>query len=309
MNLHMQYRRAAYAILLTLAVVPFAAFGSHGGRDTGGSGGGGGTAQDVCSVVAPGGQPTQIVPGTVLIRDTFGPGPQFARPEGGSGSLHQVNVNTGNDGGSDISGFWAEQPCSNTVVWMGPTGGGAKSWIFQLSPIDPKEPPSNMLPPGVGNVRLAVNRAPDDALEHPVALVPFQAPSIPYEVSVDTPPVVPPGDWFDVGFTASNALNDNFESAGQAWIRVKYADTQDPVFATVELHTDGLSGPSISAVLPIDPSSWDTLTVQYDPVLRLVTGYYNGQAIGTLPYDASSARYAGFEGDNVADNFVLKASK
>jgi hypothetical protein len=111
-----------------------------------------------------------------------------------------------------------------------------------------------------------------------------------------------------VGFTASNALNNNFESAGQAWMRVTYDDTREPLLGTVELHVNGLSGPSIRTVLPADSSTWDTLTVKYDPVLKLVTGYFNGQVVGTLPYDASSGRFAGFEGDSNADNFVLKAS-
>lgn len=73
MNSREQYRRSALAVLLALAGIPLAAFGSHGG-DGGhgnGSGDGGGTTQDVCSVVAPGGQPTRIVPGTVFVREHF----------------------------------------------------------------------------------------------------------------------------------------------------------------------------------------------------------------------------------------------
>jgi hypothetical protein len=315
---------------LMLTALPLAAFGSgsgaHGGTSTlsggggaaggggggggaagGGGGGGGGTAvsgtaQDLCSLVAPGGAPSRILPGTVLIRESFGFGPQLARPEGGNGKLRQVSIGTG------IGGFWAEQPCSNAVVWMGPSGQGVQSWIFTDSSDNPKEPPSKMMPPGAGNGTLGVRVDAGEPVENAVALVPFQAPAIPYEVSVDTLPVIPPGAWFEVGFTSSNALNNNLESAGQAWMRVQYT-RQPPFLATVELHTNGLNGKAASETFTAVNSGFDTLTVRYDPAAGLVTGFFDGTIVGTIPYDAAAVRFTGIEGAGVADNFEVRASE
>jgi hypothetical protein len=345
MNSRKQHRQLAYAILLSLALVPFAAFASHGGSSnsggggstttsgggSGGSGGGGGTSgggggggggtsggggsgggggggnlttQDICALVAPGGTPTMVVPGTVLIRDTFGLGPNFARPTGADGKLEQTGDQPTGFNGNALGGFWAEQPCNNTVIWMTPPLRGSQTIVFGPAFPDPNEPPSPMLPASLQNGAVGWSASGETVLGNPAALVPFQPPSIPYEVSVDTLPMGQ--SWFDVGFTSSNALIANFESAGQAWMRVQYSNLGS--VATVELRTNGLSGASIRAVFSSVQNEWDTLTVKYDPVLKLVTGYFNGQAVGTLPYDASLARFAGFETNTVADNFVLKAS-
>ena len=53
---------------------------------------------------------------------------------------------------------------------------------------------------------------------------------------------------------------------------------------------------------------FDTLTVRYDPVNRLVSGYYNDQFIGSIPYTATPVSFVGFEGEGTVDNFVVKAS-
>jgi hypothetical protein len=315
LNIRKEDRLPIYGLVLLFAGMPLAAFGSHGGANGGGGNGGGGnggggggkapvtgTAQDVCSIVAPGGQPTQILPGTVLIRETFGFGPGLARPQGGNGTLRQVTI------GTDLSGFWAEQPCNNTAVWMQPSGSGVQSWTFSESSTDPKEAPSSMMPSELGNGSLSVHLDPETVLEYPVALVPFQAPPIPYEVSVDTVSPGPLGGWVEAGFTSSNALNNNFESAGQAWIRVQYT-RQLPYIATVELHTNGLNGLMASATFPADASDFDTLTVRYDPTGKTVTGFFNGRLVGTIAYDASSARFTGIEGAGTVDNFELKASE
>jgi hypothetical protein len=207
--------------------------------------------------------------------------------------------------GTGISGFWAEQPCSNAVIWMGPSG---QPWIFSGGATDQNEPPSKMMPAGLANGSASVHRDPETVIDNPVALIPLQAPSIPYEVSVDTIPLIAPGGWIDVGTTSSNAMNNNFESAGQAWMRVQYT-RQTPFIATVELHTNGLTGPAASASVLAVNSGFDTLTVRYNPVAKLVTGYFNGMIVGTIPYDASSARFTGFEGDGTVDNFEVKASE
>jgi len=305
---------AIAATLLLLASGAVASSGSGGGGKNGGGGnsggghGGGentppvvGTAADVCNVVAPQGAPVTIVPGTILARDTFGFGPQLLRPTGGNGTLKPVAMHTG------LNGFWAEQPCSNSAVWMTASGSGVQSWNFSITNTDPKEPPSAMMPAGLENGAMTVFLDGESVPEFPTALLPLQAPSIPYEVSAEIVFVTPnPGTWFGLGFTSSNALNRNFEAAGQAWMRVRRDSLFDSLAGTVELHTNGLAGPSASASVVLAPFS--TLRVQYDPLGRTVNGYYNDLLVGTLSYDASSSRFVGFEGAGTLDNFVVKAS-
>lgn len=164
-----------------------------------------------------------------------------------------------------------------------------------------------MMPAGLGNGAMTVFLDGESVPEFPTALLPLQAPSIPYEVSAEIVFVTPnPGTWLGLGFTSSNALNRNFEAAGQAWMRVRRDSLFDSLAGTVELHTNGLAGPSASASVALTPFS--TLRVQYDPLTRTVNGYYNDILVGTLSYDASSSRFVGFEGAGTLDNFVVKAS-
>jgi hypothetical protein len=272
-----------------------------------GRGGGGktppvvGTAADLCSVVAPQAVPPTIVPGIILARDTFGFGPQLVRPTAGSGTLKPVAIHVG------LNGFWAEQPCSNNAVWMSASGSGVQSWNFFMTNTDPKEPPSAMMPAGLGNGAMTVFLDGESVPEFPTALLPFEPPSIPYEVSAEIVFVtLNPGTWLGLGFTSSNALNRNFEAAGQAWMRVSRTSPFDSLAGSVELHTNGLAGPSASASVVLAPFS--TLRVQYDPLSRTVNGYYNDVLVGTLSCDASPSRFVGFEGAGTLDNFIVKTS-
>ena len=115
------------------------------------------------------------------------------------------------------------------------------------------------------------------------------------------------GNILAVGFTSSPVLFSNFESTGQAWMLIRWTDFPNDQFSmTVELHTNGLNGPSVSA--PVFLNVFDTLTVRYDPSNQLVSGYFNDQFIGSLPYTATPVTFVGFEGEGTVDNFVVKAS-
>ncbi|MEI9974101.1 MAG: hypothetical protein WDO73_19850 [Ignavibacteriota bacterium] len=62
-------------------------------------------------------------------------------------------------------------------------------------------------------------------LDNPAAILPFSPPPIAYEVSVDV--AIEPeriGDWLGLGFSSSNAVNHNLETAGQAWMKFKMND-------------------------------------------------------------------------------------
>ena len=50
-----------------------------------------------------------------------------------------------------------------------------------------------------------------------------------------------------------------------------------------------------SASLKVTRQNFDTMTVRYDPVNKVVTGYFDGILIGTIPYAANGIRFVGFE--------------
>jgi len=59
-------------------------------------------------------------------------------------------------------------------------------------------------------------------------------------------------------------------------------------------------------------TGFDTITVRYDPVRKVVTGLYNGVAFGSIPY-AASVNHVGIEANATlavitVDNFIVKAS-
>jgi hypothetical protein len=284
---------------IAAAIVTTAAIAAASGGNTGGGNSGGGNPPN------PTGTPT-VVPGQLLIRESFGYGPTSSRPTGGKGVMKVAGT------GFDIGSFWAEFPGNNTMIWSTPGGKGTQGWNFSCSSVNPKETPSP-LDNALCSNGTATMSAPAGVPENPAALLPFTPPSIPYEVSIDV--VQQPrtsADWVGVGFTSSNALNQNLESGGQAWIRVKLTDANvDPYHFTAELHTNGLSGPSVSTQEFM--GGFDTMTVRYDPIGKTVTGLYNGVVFGVLPYTAAPINHVGFEAAGVfgiitVDNFQVKAS-
>jgi hypothetical protein len=239
----------------------------------------------------------------LLLRESFGNNAwTFLRPTGGKGVLKIV--------GLGISGIWAEFPGNATAIWTTP-GEEVQTWLFAGTGLNPKQAPSLIDAFGQNSIMYVAS-----GLTNPAALLPFSPPSIPYEVSIDI--VGPPRnttDWFAVGFTSSNAVNHNFESNGQAWMRMRMEPNQVNTYRVIiELHTDGLNGATVSSseILGL----FDTMSVRYDPVNHTVTGLYNGVPIGTLPYTAAGINHVGFEaaasleglGGIAVDNFVVKAS-
>lgn len=277
---------AALAAILSLPVL--ASGGSGGG---GGQKGGGGTP-------APGGA---VLPGQTIIAESFGLNFPTGRPAGGKGTIKSSQIHTG------LSGFWAEFPATSAYVWSTPDGKGVQTWSFSGSSLNPKQPPTAWDPADQNGTATA-----GSGTGSPAALLPFAPVSIPYEVSLDL--VQQPrvsNDWLAVGFSSSNATSHNFETSGQAWLRIRASNPLvEPWSQTVELHTNGLAGLSISANVIL--TGFDTLTVRVDPVAKTVTGLFNGTVLGTLPY-AATPNHVGFEATDplgviTVDHFLVKAS-
>jgi hypothetical protein len=251
--------------------------------------------------------PANVTPGQLLLRESFGFGANLVRPTGGGGTMKPVGVAT------DISSFWAENPGNASEVWTAPGGKQVQAWAFSASSVNPKEAPSPLDNGLNSNGTLTVGAAPATGSTNPAALLPFAPPPIPYEVSVDVAQQPRTAtEWVAVGFTSSNAVNHNLENAGQAWMLMKITNVQvDFYHVTLELHTNGMAGPTVSTQAIL--TSFDTMTVRYDPVQKTATGLFNGVPFGTLAYAASGINHVGVEANatlNVitVDNFLVKAS-
>ena len=290
----MNFRQTLTALIATIARIARVTVlaGTLVYASGGGDGGGGGAPA-----------PSNVVPGQIIMRESFGMGANLARPSGGNGALKPVGVAT------DISSFWAELPGNNTEVWAAPSGKQVQSWAFSSSSVNPKEAPSPLDNPFNSNGTMTVG----SGTTNPAALLPFAPPAIAYEASMDV--VQQPrltNDWVGIGFTSSNAVTHNLESSGQAWMLMKLTDAQvDGYHVTVELHTNGMSGQSVSMNTLL--MGFDTMSVRYDPVAKTVTGLFNGVSIGAIPYAASGVNHVGFEaaapiGIITVDNFIVKAS-
>jgi hypothetical protein len=262
---------------------------------SGKNGGGGGAAPPPSA--------GNVVPGQAIIRESFGAGSDLMRPSGGNGTMKPVFI------GTDISSFWSEAPGNATEIWAAPGGKQVQTWFFTSSSVNPKEAPSPLDNASNSNGTLTVSAGADN----PAALLPFTPPAIPYEVSVDVAQQPRTAtDWVAVGFTSSNAVTHNFESSGQAWISMRIENPQvDFYHVVVELHTNGAAGQSVSGNFVL--TSFDTMTVRYDPVNKTVTGLFNGAIVGTIPYAAAGINHVGVEADAplgiiTVDNFNVKAS-
>jgi hypothetical protein len=72
----------------------------------------------------------------MVIRESFGPGPDYVRPAGGKGTLKSVGA------GTSLGGFWVEYPGSKDMSWISPDG----TWRFAGCSDDPYELPSPLQP-------------------------------------------------------------------------------------------------------------------------------------------------------------------
>src|SRR4051812_13842358 len=82
-----------------------------GGGATGGGGGGGVTTP------TPSPLPTTAPAADILMRESFGPGPDLVRPTGGKGTLKSTSLHT------TLNGFWLEYPGSSKTQWITPDVG------------------------------------------------------------------------------------------------------------------------------------------------------------------------------------------
>jgi len=277
------------------AVTPSAA-AADAGRAKALSGGGGGTVTP--SVPSP--LPTAAPAPDILVRESFGLGPDVLRPAGGKGLLKATWGHT------PIGSFWVEWPGSKNAAWMTPDT--AQTWRFCGTNPSPYELPSPLqgdASNGFLNAGCAASEWFDlPVTVHPTALLPFTPPATAWAVSMEGYPSVVDGAYVAIGLTSSPVLISNFETAGEVWLGLRKQEVMVNGPLVYELRLNGRTG-ALLATGVIDDMTWNRMVIAYDPVAQVMSASVNGIALGTYPMKLS-IRYAGFEGVGIMDNFVVR---
>lgn len=256
-------------------------------------GGGGGTP-----VVGTSPLPTTAPAPDILVRESFGPGPDNVRPAGGKGELRTTFLHT------TIGGFWVEWPGSKNTAWLTPDGDQTWKFCGLGGYLDPYELPSP-LQPNESSQGCVSSEWFDAVTQYPTALLPFAAPATAYEVSVEGWPAVVPGAYIALGLTSSGVLLSNFTTVGQAWIALRAAQPMDSTQVAYEVRVNGMNGPLLASGV-VDNVTWNQMKLRYDPVAKVLTPSVNGVSLGDFPLAMAAPRYAGFEGVGILDNFVVR---
>ena len=262
-----------------------------GGGGAGGGGGGGGAVVTPPAPVDPNPLPLTPPAPDIVIRESFGFGPNFVRPASGNGAFRP------SFGG--LGGFWVEYPGSQSMAWIA----AEQTWLLAGCSENPNEMPS---PLQTFN-GCTVSPWTDQVLRFPDALVPFSGLAGPYQLSADVFPAYLAGSYIAIGFSGSAATSANLQTAGQIWLLVRQAAALDGVDAEYELRAGDATTGTVLASGTMTLQGWNPIAISYDPTAQTVSAVLNGAAIG--PFDARgvSPSYTVIEGQGVLDNFVVRA--
>jgi len=290
---------AALIAAAILATPVLAKGGSGGGGSGGGGGGGGGTTCDTTPVL-----PTLAPFPDIVIRESFGPGPNNLRPNGGKGCNQTTYLHT------DLNGYWAEWSGDKHVSWIAPSEVN-QTWRLCAVSSNIYEMPSPLQ--GVNNDRNGCIASDwfDRVLTRPTALLPFTQPSGAYEMHLDMWPGLGDSTYYEaLGVTDSAILDRNLETSGGLWFELGYPDPPASLTGVITLtynvRVNGRNGPVLATgTAPWTP--WMPVNLRYDPVTGNASASLNGLELGTWSVGAiRTPKYVGIEGVGNADNLVVR---
>ena len=270
-----------------------------GGSCSGSCTGGGGTP--VPGATNP--LPTTAPAPDILFRESFGPGPEGLRPKSGKGEMRSTFI------GTTLGGFWLEWPGNKDSAWITP--GGEATWKFtsSISLNDPAGNPYEMASPleTGGNRGQVFADVTDGATGgYPAALIPVVLPSTPWAVSMEGyPQQSAAGAYLALGLTDSSATLNNLATVGKVSLMLRYI----PGDAFTRLGWELWQGGAVRTLLAsgiTDDQTYNQLRLSYDPAAQRLSADVNGVNVGSFPMNLAAARYAGFEGTGMADDFVIR---
>lgn len=233
----------------------------------------------------------------VIYRESFGFGPDNARPRGGNGVMRTL-IN-----GGSIQSYWIEYPGSSNTQWIAPSEVPTWRWCgASLNPHEMFSPLQNFGgDTGNGCVHSEWNLG---TTQNPTALMPFTAPNVPYEVSFNGYPQSR-DSYLAVGLTNSAVTYDNLKNSGSVVLLLKAAPPYLNYTVLYELRVGGVNG-TLLASGETYFEGFNQMKLRYDPIARTVGANVNGTELGTFPLNIGTPRYAGFEGVGLGDNFVIR---
>lgn len=255
---------------------------------SGGAGGGGSTPPPFNPL------PTTPPSPDIVLRESFGPGPgpAWARPQGGNGNLRSIFAGTG------LAGIWLEYPGSKSAAWATPDIGAG--WHFAGASINPYEIPSPIQPDPFNGV--AYSQWADGILSYPDAIIPFRGVATKYSVSAEVFPGVLTGAYVALGLTASGALQANLQSSGQIWLLL----AQDAPFDGLHGHYELRIGAQLLSSGPVWLQGFTPVTIVVDPVAQTVSAAVNGIDLGTYAARVSPS-FLALEGQGWADDVIVRS--
>lgn len=287
---------------LLLLMLTFAASGSLAQKNAskGGGGNGGG------STPTPTPTPVQVNPlpqtppaPDVIYRESFGAADLY-RPTGSKGTFKDTYVST------PLNSFWIEYPGSKNTAWIAPAEG--QTWRLCAASNNPYEmySPIQMTLGNYSNGCVA-SKWTDNPTQNPTALMPFTAPNVPYEVSLNGYPAPLAGKYLALGLTDSSVTYSNLENSGKAVLVVR--PTFNGTYTLLyELRAGGMNG-TLLASGETYSEGWNQIKLRYDPVAKTIGANVNGVELGTFPLDLGAPRYAAFEGVGIGDNFMIRKTQ
>lgn len=269
------------------------------GQKTANKGGGGTPAPTPVPTPVPTNPLPQTPPSPdILYRESFGEGPDILRPTGGKGTLKTTYLHT------NIQNFWIEYPGSKNTQWLASDTGD--TWRYCAASDNPYEmySPLQMTLGFYGNGCVASEWFEVPA-NNPVALMPYTAPNVPYEISFNGYPAPINGKYLALGVTNSTVLYNNLQNSGNVVLVLKPAPPFMNFTILYELRLGGMNGTLLSSGETYF-DGWNRMKLRIDPLAQTVSASVNDTELGTFAVNLAASKYAGFEGVGIGDNFIIR---
>jgi hypothetical protein len=260
---------------------------------------------------------TPPAPG-ILVRESFGWGPNQQRPRGDQGVLFPIESAVG----TSINDLWVEYPGSSRNRWIAPESDGRPFRVLNFpndgwyltynSETNPFELPSPLqIVKGVfQNGGAGVAYQSGGLL--PTAILPLPGEiNAPIEVGIEAfVQQQPDPSYISLGFTNSDTTKGNLVNFGSLVLTIKYLDwnTHFPLLL-YELRANGsLVAQGITSFSPsTNGNPTNRLRIRYIPQTNTISAQVNDVIIGPFTANIGTPKYSGFEGYGIVDNFVIRA--
>ncbi|HQU84948.1 MAG TPA: hypothetical protein PKY59_17545 [Pyrinomonadaceae bacterium] len=238
----------------------------------------------------------------IIMRDSFGQGPDMMRPASGKGTLKNTAL------GVSMSGFWLEYPGNKDNRWITPDSGD--TWRYCATAPNSYElfsPLQTVFGFEENTILCTLLNAPNVSATRPTALMPLPSNlSTPYELEFDGIYWRIPGAYFAVGLTSSGVTTNNLASSGSV-VLVTKPNPADNLFSMIyELRLGGMNGQILASGTAEESEFFNQMKIRYNPQTRSIGASFKGMDLGTFATNIAPPKYAAIEGIGYADNFVIR---